>query len=236
VDALVMIVEKERLVAMTEGDDSEGSRMDNRKVDQRKKWRQAINSPRFKNFLEPRFRRGFSQLFFYTTGKSETLDLEVATMSDTQLKRKRSQRDAAALPKRQKSDHLDQDSTTATPKPVKTQTPKSTPKTQILDSVSTPTVTLPQTAGSTDNNALQVATTSAQGKKARRGRDLARRKGADRVAVDQGQVVDKPQARIDGKSPWTLSKPLGGRFVLHDPIFAQDERYVGLRPRSHRIF
>jgi NET1-associated nuclear protein 1 (U3 small nucleolar RNA-associated protein 17) len=146
-------------------------------------------------------------------------------MSDTQLKRKRSQRDAAALPKRQKSDHLDQDTTT-TPKPVKTQTPKSTPKTQILDSVSTPTVILPQTAGSTDNNALQVATTSATGKKSRRGRDASRRKGADRVAVDQGQVVDKPQARIDGNSPWALSRPLGGRFVLHDPIFAQDERYA----------
>ena len=149
-------------------------------------------------------------------------------MSDTQLKRKRSQRDAAALPKRQKSAHLDQDSTKTTPKPVKTQTPKSTPKTQVLDSVSTPTVDLPQTAGSTDNNALQVATA---GKKARRGRDAARKKGADRVAVDQGQVVDKPQARVDGKSPWTLSKPLGGRFVLHDPIFAQDERYATL-PRS----
>jgi hypothetical protein len=179
---------------------------------------------------------GSVNFFLQTRGNSETLDLEVATMSDTQLKRKRSQRDAAALPKRQKSDHLDQDSTTTTPKPVKTQTPKSTPKTQILDSVSTPTVTLPQTAGSTDNNALQVATTSAQGKKARRGRDASRRKGADRVAVDQGQVVDKPQARIDGKSPWTLSRPLGGRFVLHDPIFAQDERYVELRPSSHHIF
>jgi len=191
----------------------------------RKKWRQAI-SPRSRNFWSPPCRRGFSQLFSELDGSSETQNLEVATMSDTQLKRKRSVRDAAALPKRQKSDHLNQDTTTTTPKPVKTQTPKSTPKTQILDPVSTPTVILPQTAGSTDDNALQVATTPAQGKKARRGRDASRRKGADRVAVDQGQVVDKPQARVDGKSPWTLSKPLGGRFVLHDPIFAQDERYA----------
>jgi len=191
----------------------------------RKKWRQAI-SPRSRNFWSPRCRRGFNQLFFRTGRKQRNTYLEVATMSDTQLKRKRSVRDAAALPKRQKSDHLNQDTTTTTPKPVKTQTPKSTPKTQILDPVSTPTVILPQTAGSTDDNALQVATTPAQGKKARRGRDASRRKGADRVAVDQGQVVDKPQARVDGKSPWTLSKPLGGRFVLHDPIFAQDERYA----------
>ena len=191
----------------------------------RKKWRQAI-SPRSRNFWSPPCRRGFGQLFSELQGSSETQNLEVATMSDTQLKRKRSVRDAAALPKRQKSDHLNQDTTTTTPKPVKTQTPKSTPKTQILDPVSTPTVILPQTAGSTDDNALQVATTPAQGKKARRGRDASRRKGADRVAVDQGQVVDKPQARVDGKSPWTLSKPLGGRFVLHDPIFAQDERYA----------
>ena len=192
------------------------------------------NFSALKEFLEPPlFRREFNQLFFYNGGKSESFDLEVATMSDTQLKRKRSVRDAAALPKRQKSDHLDQETSTTTPKPVKTQTPKSTPKTQILDSVSTPTVNLPQTAGSTDNNALQVATT---GKKARRGRDASRRKGADRVAVDQGQIVDKPQARVDGKSPWTLSKPLGGRFVLHDPIFAQDERYAKLRRSFSSIF
>jgi NET1-associated nuclear protein 1 (U3 small nucleolar RNA-associated protein 17) len=170
---------------------------------------------------------------FFLNLKERAIHL-FSAMSDTQLKRKRSQRDAAALPKRQKSDHLDQNTTT-TPKPVKTQTPKSTPKTQILDSVSTPTVILPQTAGSTDNNVLQVATTSAQGKKARRGRDASRRKGADRVAVDQGQVVDKPQARVDGKSPWTLSKPLGGRFVLHDPIFAQDERYARLCPSFYNI-
>lgn len=177
-------------------------------------------SPRSRNFWSRHSDEGSINFFSTQEGKSETLVLEVATMSDTQLKRKRSVRDAAALPKRQKSDHLDQETSTTTPKPVKTQTPKSTPKTQILDSVTTPT------AGSTDNNALQVATT---GKKARRGRDASRRKGADRVAVDQGQVVDKPQARVDGKSPWTLSKPLGGRFVLHDPIFAQDERYAKLR-------
>ena len=129
----------------------------------RKKWRQAI-SPRSRNFWSPPCRRGFGQLFSELQGSSETQNLEVATMSDTQLKRKRSVRDAAALPKRQKSDHLNQDTTTTTPKPVKTQTPKSTPKTQILDPVSTPTVILPQTAGSTDVNALQVATTPAQGK------------------------------------------------------------------------
>jgi NET1-associated nuclear protein 1 (U3 small nucleolar RNA-associated protein 17) len=183
-------------------------------------------SPRSRNFWSRRDSDEGSINFFSTTeGKSKSFDLEVAAMSDTQLKRKRSVRDAAALPKRQKSDHLDQETSTTTPKPVKTQTPKSTPKTQIPDSVTTPTVNLPPTAGSTDNNALQVATT---GKKARRGRDASRRKGADRVAVDQGQIVDKPQARVDGKSPWTLSKPLGGRFVLHDPIFAQDERYAKL--------
>lgn len=208
----------------------------NRKVDHRKK-RPPSNFSALKEFLEPPIRRGFNQLFFQTGGNSETLILAGATMSDTQLKRKRSVRDAAALPKRQKSDHLNQDTTTTTtPKPTKTQTPKSTPKTQILDSVSTPTVNLPQLAGSTDNNALQVATTPGQGKKARRGRDAARRKGADRVAVDQGQIVDKPQARVDGKSPWTLSKPLGGRFVLHDPIFAQDERYEKVRCAFSSIF
>lgn len=146
-------------------------------------------------------------------------------MSDTQLKRKRSQRDkapATTLPKRQKSDHLDQDTATTTPKPVKTQTPKSTPKTQIIDQLTTPSTTLPQTAGSAEKNALQVVTTPGQGKKARRGR----RKGTDRVAIDQAQIVDKPQARVDGRSPWSLSKPLGGRFVLHDPVFSQDERYA----------
>ncbi|KAI4718709.1 WD40 repeat-like protein [Aureobasidium sp. EXF-10727] len=150
-------------------------------------------------------------------------------MSDTLLKRKRSQRDkapATTLPKRQKSDHLDQDTATTTPKPVKTQTPKSTPKTQILDQLSTPTVNLPQTAGSTDDNALQVATTPAQGKKARRGRRDIKRKGTDHVAIDQGQVVEKPQARVEGRAPWALSKPLGGRFILHDPIFAQDESCI----------
>ncbi|KAH0163582.1 WD40 repeat-like protein, partial [Aureobasidium melanogenum] len=146
-------------------------------------------------------------------------------MSDTQLKRKRSQRDkapATALPKRQKSDHLDQDTTTTTPKPVKTQTPKSTPKTHIVEQLTTPSTILPQTAGSPDKNALQLVTTPGQGKKARRGR----RKGTDRVAIDQAQVVDKPQARVEGRSPWSLSKPLGGRFVLHDPVFSQDESCI----------
>ena len=211
-----------------EGDDSDG--MVRGKTIAKSDCRQAI-SPRSRNFWSRRDSDEGSDNFFSTTEETaKRVFLEVATMSDTQLKRKRSVRDAAALPKRQKSDHLNQDSTTTTtPKPTKTQTPKSTPKTQILDSVTTPTVNLPQLAGSTDNNALQVATTPAQGKKARRGRDASRRKGADRVAVDQGQVVDKPQARVDGKSPWTLSKPLGGRFVLHDPIFAQDERYAQLR-------
>ncbi|KAG9555631.1 WD40 repeat-like protein, partial [Aureobasidium melanogenum] len=146
-------------------------------------------------------------------------------MSDTQLKRKRSQRDkapATTLPKRQKSDHLDQDKATTTPKPVKTQTPKSTPKTQIVDQLTTPSTNLPQTAASADKNALQLVTTPGQGKKARRGR----RKGTDHVAIDQAQVVDKPQARVDGRSQWSLSKPLGGRFILHDPIFAQDESCI----------
>lgn len=197
--------------------------------------RQAI-SPRSRNFWSRQSDEGSINFFSRPEETAKHLFLEGATMSDTQLKRKRSVRDAAALPKRQKSDHLNHDTTTTTPKPTKTQTPKSTPKTQILDSVSTPTVNLPQAAGSIDNNALQVAITPGQGKKARRGRDAARRKGADRVAVDQGQVVDKPQARVDGKSPWTLSKPLGGRFVLHDPIFAQDERYEQVRYAFSTIF
>ncbi|KEQ79216.1 WD40 repeat-like protein [Aureobasidium pullulans EXF-150] len=147
-------------------------------------------------------------------------------MSDTQLKRKRSQRDkapATALPKRQKSDHLHADTATSTPKPVKIQTPKTTPKTQVKDQISTPTVTLPQVAGDSNNNALQVATTPGQAKKSSR---RSRRKAVDRVAIDDAQVVEKPQAKVEGRSPWSLSKPLGGRFVLHDPIFAQDESCV----------
>lgn len=219
------------LIAMTEGDDSDGTRgFSNRKVDsqsQKVTAKQFLRAQGISGAATPT--RVQSTFFPRPEETAKHLFLEGATMSDTQLKRKRSVRDAAVLPKRQKSDHLNQDTTTTTPKPTKTQTPKSTPKTQILDSVTTPTVSLPELAGSTDNNALQVATTPAQGKKARRGRDASRRKGADRVAVDQGQVVDKPQARVDGKSPWTLSKPLGGRFVLHDPVFAQDERYAELR-------
>lgn len=147
-------------------------------------------------------------------------------MSDAQLKRKRSQRDKApptTLPKRQKSDHLDANEATSTPKPVKTQSPKSTPKTQVKDQISTPTVTLPQVAGQVDNNALQVANTPGHGKRSAR---RSRRKGVDRVAIDEAQIVEKPQAKVEGRSPWSLSKPLGGRFVLHDPIFAQDERYA----------
>ncbi|KAI5275226.1 WD40 repeat-like protein [Aureobasidium subglaciale] len=147
-------------------------------------------------------------------------------MSDTQLKRKRSQRDkapATALPKRQKSDHLHVDKAASTPKPVKTQSPTSTPKTQIKDQITTPSVTLPPTAGDTETNALQVATTPGQGKKNTR---RSRRKGTDRVAVDEAQVVEKPQVKLEGRSPWSLSKPLGGRFVLQDPIFAQDESCI----------
>lgn len=136
-------------------------------------------------------------------------------MSDTQLKRKRSQRDkapATTLPKRQKSAHLDQDTPTNA---------AATPKTAVKDKVSTP-IALPQLPVSDASNALQVATTPGANKKTRR----SRRKLADRVAVDDAQVVEKPQAAVDGKSPWFLSRPLGGKLIAHDPVFAQDERYA----------
>jgi NET1-associated nuclear protein 1 (U3 small nucleolar RNA-associated protein 17) len=64
-----------------------------------------------------------------------------------------------------------------------------------------------------------VTTAAADKKRTRR----SRKRGPDRVAVDETCIVEKPQVKVD-RSPWTLSRPLGGRLLAHDPVFSQDER------------
>lgn len=150
-------------------------------------------------------------------------------MSDAaQLKRKRSQREkapATTLPKRQKSDHLEADTETITPKPVKTQSPKVTPKAQT----GTATI-LPQSATTDSAQALQVAKAPGEKKKSRR----SRARHGDHLAVDKAHVSEKPLPQVEGKPKWSLSKPLGGRLIAQDPVFAQDERYAN--PRLFLLF
>ena len=148
--------------------------------------------------------------------------LYAINMSDTQLKRKRSQREkapATTLTKRPRTALVDNDSAQNTPKSDKTQTPSATPKTEQN--------VLPQSDPQDGDKALQVA--ALEGKKRTR---RSKRRG-DRVAVDEAQVTDKPVAPVEGKPTWLLSKPVGGRLIQHDPIFSQDERYVVLARDCH---
>lgn len=126
------------------------------------------------------------------------------TMSEAQLKRKRSQREKnpdIVQSKRQKSEEISK---------LQNGTPT---KTEIVND-DTPTK-----ADETDKSLQLVA---ADGKKTRTRR--SRRTLGNRIAVQDAQVVDQPVTTVPPKKLWYLSQPVGGRLVSHDPVFSQDER------------
>lgn len=161
----------------------------------------------------------------------------VDTTPAAQGKRKRSQKDKTPVSqgtKRVKSEHektlsngqdAEASEQQATPVPVKqSKTPATTSAQKAVagalaavkkSAIETPSKKTTQTAEVTVPG-------SEKSKRLRRPTKKERRQST----VAETTILKEAPAPAEAASLWSVSRPTGGRFIAHDPIMSEDDRYV----------
>lgn len=62
------------------------------------------------------------------------------------------------------------------------------------------------------------------------GQDVGNRPIEEQRPTASKKKPKENEGRLESKSTWTISEPIGGRFIESEPLFSADEKYVSLAP------